>query len=68
MRREYRYPGVKEALLQNSFRAYWKRGQRKVGLRVDVDPMTASTRFFERVGMIVERTSVYYEKELRPGV
>jgi GNAT superfamily N-acetyltransferase len=67
VRREYRYPGVKKALLRHSFRAYWKRGQRKVGLRVDVDPMTASTRFFEKIGMAVERTSVYYEKELRPG-
>jgi mycothiol synthase len=65
VRREYGASGLKRALLQHTFAAYWQRGQRKVSLHVEGEPQTVPTLFYEQTGMRVERTADYYGKELR---
>ncbi|MBN1640363.1 MAG: GNAT family N-acetyltransferase [Anaerolineae bacterium] len=67
VRRRWRRQGVGLALLHHAFGVLWARGTRKVALDVDADSLTGATRLYERAGMRVERQSVSYEKELRPG-
>jgi mycothiol synthase len=67
VRRPWRRQGLGVALLQQSFRELYLRGQRRVGLGVDADSLTGATRLYEKAGMVVTRQFDTYEKELRPG-
>jgi hypothetical protein len=50
-----------------SFREFWRRGERRVGLSVDVRGPTGAARLYERAGMRVFYRIPVYEKELRPA-
>jgi GNAT superfamily N-acetyltransferase len=64
VRRPWRRQGLGMALLQNAFRQFHVRGQRKVGLGVDAESPTGATRLYERAGMRVVEETVVYRKEL----
>jgi mycothiol synthase len=65
--REWRHKGVALGLLRHAFRALHDAGKRKVGLGVDATSLTGANRLYEKAGMFVQRESISYEKELRPG-
>ncbi len=67
VRRPWRRQGLALALLHRSFGEFYRRGVRKVGLGVDAESLTGATGLYEKAGMHVQRQSVCYEKELRPG-
>ena len=52
------------ALLQNAFRQFHGRGERKVGLGVDAESPTGATKLYERAGMKVVERSVVFRKDL----
>ncbi len=64
VRRPWRRHGLGMALLQNAFRQFHERGERRVGLGVDADSLTGATRLYERAGMRVVETTTVYRKEL----
>jgi mycothiol synthase len=64
-RKPWRRQGVGAALLIDSFRRFWERGERNVGLGVDVDSDLGAFRLYERAGMTPVLGWVMYEKELR---
>jgi ribosomal protein S18 acetylase RimI-like enzyme len=43
--------GLGEALLRQSFREFWRRGEHRVALRVDAEHPTGAPRLYERLGM-----------------
>jgi GNAT superfamily N-acetyltransferase len=63
-RRMWRQRGVGAALLDDSFRRLWERGERSVGLGVDAASDTGAFRLYERAGMTPVLGWVVYEKEL----
>ena len=63
-RRPWRKRGVGAALLRDSFRRLWERGERSVGLGVDAASETGAFRLYERAGMTPALGWVMYEKEL----
>jgi mycothiol synthase len=63
-RRPWRKQGVGTALLRDSFRRFWERGERSVGLGVDLASDTGAFRLYERAGMTPRLGWVAYEKEL----
>ena len=63
-RPRWRKQGVGAALLTDSFRRLWERGERSVGLGVDAASDTGAFRIYERAGMAPELGSVVYEKQL----
>lgn len=63
-RRPWRRQGVGAALLCDSFRRFWERGERSVGLSVDAASATGAFRLYERAGMAPVLGWVMYEKEL----
>jgi len=63
-RRPWRRQGVGAALLADSFRRFWERGERSVGLGVDAASDTGAFRLYERAGMAPTMGWVMYEKEL----
>jgi mycothiol synthase len=63
-RRPWRRQGVGAALLADSFRRFWERGERSVGLGVDAASDTGAFRLYERAGMSPALGWVAYEKEL----
>jgi mycothiol synthase len=67
--RDWRRHGLGLALLQHSFREFYRRGKRKVGLGVDAESLTGATRLYLRAGMHPDpaREWSIFEKELRPG-
>jgi mycothiol synthase len=65
VRRPWRRQGLGMALLQNAFRQFHVRGERKVGLGVDAESPTGATRLYERAGMRVVEERVIFKKELR---
>ena len=67
VRRPWRRKGLGHALLTHSFREFYKRGYRKVGLGVDASNLTGAIKLYERAGMKVLRRYDRYEKVLRPG-
>lgn len=67
VRRPWRKRGLGEALLQQVFGEFYRRGVRKVELDVDASSLTGAVKLYERVGMRVIRRHDRYEKELRPG-
>lgn len=66
--RPWRRKGLGMALLRHSFREFYRRGKRRVGLGVDSQNLTGATRLYQRAGMHVAREYISYEKELRAGV
>jgi mycothiol synthase len=64
-RRPWRKRGVGAALLADSFRRLWERGERSVGLGVDAASETGAFRLYERAGMTPALGWVAYEKELQ---
>ncbi|HEV2582694.1 MAG TPA: GNAT family N-acetyltransferase, partial [Ktedonobacteraceae bacterium] len=66
--RPWRKQGLGMALLLHSFREFYQRGKRKVGLGVDSQNLTGATRLYQRAGMHVAREHITYEKELRAGI
>lgn len=65
--REWRRKGLALALLQHSFRTFWRRGKKSVGLGVDAASPTGATKLYEKAGMRRYREWTAYELELRPG-
>jgi mycothiol synthase len=63
-RRPWRRRGVGAALLRDSFRRFWERGERSVGLGVDAASETGAFRLYERAGMTPALGWVMYEKTL----
>jgi mycothiol synthase len=63
----WRRRGIALALLHHTFGEFYRRGKCKVKLEVDAASLTGATRLYEKAGMHVQRQSVTYEKELRPG-
>jgi mycothiol synthase len=63
-RRPWRRQGVGAALLADSFRRFWERGERSVGLGVDSASETGAFRLYERAGMTPALGWVAYEKVL----
>jgi mycothiol synthase len=55
---------VGAALLGESFRRFWQRGERSVGLGVDAASDTGAFRLYERAGMAPALGWVTYEKQL----
>jgi len=66
--RPWRRRGIALALLRHAFGVFHDRGKTKVGLGVDATSLTGAHRLYEKAGMSVNRRSLAYEKELRPGV
>jgi GNAT superfamily N-acetyltransferase len=62
-RRQWRKRGVGAALLGESFRRFWERGERSVGLAVDARSETGAFRLYERAGMQPVLGWVMYEKD-----
>jgi mycothiol synthase len=63
-RRPWRQQGVGAALLGDSFRRFWGRGEHSVGLSVDAASDTGAFRLYERAGMAPVLGWAVYEKEL----
>jgi mycothiol synthase len=63
-RRPWRRQGVGAALLRDSFRRFWERGEHSVGLGVDAASDTGAFRLYERAGMAPMLGWVMYEKAL----
>jgi GNAT superfamily N-acetyltransferase len=64
-RRPWRKQGMGARLLADAFCRLWERGERSVGLGVDVGSDTGAFRLYERAGMTPVLGWVMYEKELR---
>jgi len=64
----WRRRGLATALLQQTFRTFAERGQKRVGLGVDSTNLTGAIGLYEKVGMHVARQIDVFQKELRPGV
>ena len=64
-RRPWRRRGLGAALLADAFCRLWARGERSVGLGVDVESGTGAFRLYERAGMTPVLGWVQYEKEIR---
>jgi mycothiol synthase len=60
--REHRKKGIAQALLEEAFGEFHRRGYERVGLGVDAESPTGAVRLYERAGMHVARTSVQVEK------
>jgi ribosomal protein S18 acetylase RimI-like enzyme len=67
VRRQYRRRGVAQALLLHTFREFYTRGKRRVGLAVDSTSLTGADRLYERVGMRPILQSLDFSKVLREG-
>lgn len=65
--REARGKGLGKALLIESFRAFHRRGHRKIYLGVDSENATGATGLYENAGMVVDREWLHWEKQLRAG-
>jgi ribosomal protein S18 acetylase RimI-like enzyme len=64
VRREWRRRGLGLALLRHAFGELFRRGRRRIELGVDSDNPTGAPHLYERAGMRVAFSSVYFEKEL----
>lgn len=68
VRRPWRHKGVGMALMQHTFREFYRRGISKVALDVDSQNLTGATRLYQRAGMHKTHCNNTFEKEIRPGV
>ena len=66
-RRPWRRRGLGAALLADSFRRLWERGEHSVGLGVDAESATGAFRLYERAGMSPALGWLVYEKRLGPA-
>ena len=64
VRPPWRRRGLGEALLRHTFGELYRRGRPHIGLGVDAENPTGATRLYERAGMHVATSFVYYEREL----
>jgi mycothiol synthase len=64
VRERWRRRGLGLALLGHCFRELYARGKHKIALGVDAENPTGATRLYERAGMHVAYSAVYFEKEL----
>ena len=64
VRPQWRRRGLGTALLVASFRLFWERGLKAVGLGVDGENTTGAVRLYERAGMRVVHRFDSYEKEI----
>jgi ribosomal protein S18 acetylase RimI-like enzyme len=55
---------VGTALLRESFRRFWERGEHSIGLGVDTANPTGAFRLYERAGMAPTLGLIVYEKQL----
>jgi mycothiol synthase len=62
--REARGKGLGMALLVESFRAFHRRGRRRISLGVDASSLTGATRLYERAGMTVDRQYDHWHRDL----
>ncbi|HSR31213.1 MAG TPA: GNAT family N-acetyltransferase [Anaerolineae bacterium] len=60
--RPWRRQGVALALLQHAFGELYRRGKRRVSLRVDAGNADGATHLYEKAGMRVQRQYAYFEK------
>lgn len=67
VRRPWRRLGLAQALLQQSFGAFYRIGKNKAALYVDSASLTGATRLYEKVGMHVTEENLRYELEIRVG-
>lgn len=67
VRKPWRKKGLGLAILQHSFKEFYKRGQKFGGLAVDAASLTGATRLYEKAGMHAAREYTDYELELRAG-
>jgi GNAT superfamily N-acetyltransferase len=64
VRKPWRRRGVGHALLLHCFCELHARGKQKIALGVDAENPTGATRLYERAGMHVARSIVWFEKAL----
>jgi mycothiol synthase len=64
VRSPWRRRGLGKALLLHCFGELYRRGRPRIGLGVDAQNPTGATRLYERAGMHVASSFVYFEKEL----
>lgn len=64
VRRRWRRRGLGLALLLHCFGELYRRGRKHIGLGVDVENPTGATRLYERAGMHVSSSFVYFQKAL----
>jgi len=62
----HRRRGIAQALLQQAFSEFRRRGLGRGGLGVDAESQTGAVELYERAGMHVARTSVQLEKVVNP--
>lgn len=67
VRPTHRRRGIGEALLRQTFRALYARGQAGCDLHADPASETGAIRLYERIGMTPHPRFATWEKELRPG-
>ena len=63
---EHRRRGIAQALLQQAFVEFRRRGLRRAGLGVDAQSQTGAVELYERAGMHVARTGLQLEKVTEP--
>jgi mycothiol synthase len=64
VRPEWRRRGLGEALLRHSFHELWRRGVRRIGLKVDSNNGTGAPRLYERLGFVTDRRYTMFVKRL----
>lgn len=67
VQRAYRRNGIANALLQVVLNQFWKRGKTRVTLGVDAESTTGAIQLYQKIGMVVVRSGMFYEKEIRLG-
>ena len=63
-RRPWRRRGLAAALLDETFRKFWDRGQTSIGLGVDAQSDTGAFQLYERAGMHPAWSGIVFEKTL----
>jgi ribosomal protein S18 acetylase RimI-like enzyme len=61
--RDYRHRGIARGLLQAAFQRSFDRGYHKT--RLSTDSNTGALSFYERIGMVVERSFTHYALDLK---
>lgn len=64
VRKRWRRRGLGLGLLHHAFAEFYRRGERRVGLGVDASNPTGATQLYERAGMHVAWSAVFFEKQL----
>lgn len=64
VRPEWRRRGLGEALLRHTFRELFRRGVRRIGLKVDSNNGTGAPRLYERLGFVTDRRYTIFMKRL----